>query len=453
MRTLYRRTITFFMIRELYKILFEVLFLHEYYLTDPDQRSVFDAANINDAGAFLDKRWQQGQPSTLDGVLVRMAAASHPVFARQQLRLVPGYSRLQVVARVDAKRRADGSVTYKPVVPLNNAVSLVLLLEDQGATLSEISNGRMQRNIDGTYFFSNAAVSGNKTYPSLSNPIAAKLAAYDYEQGELVKDGNAVKAYYFDGQESQFAAIAGDGFVNESDRILTGTSFVYRFMPTDAVTNASFALLDASGKVLRTITAKASVPLREVALNFSQDVAITTADGGDVIVYTLRVTGTGNYARSLPLVFYGNADELGSAWGVVNIRVGAADDVFGLVDAEGNLRTRVRPDGTVVSPPSFQLRVKSLFRFRKYVNQTGLGLTAPAGGPGAFLQQSGNGLTTRMPVPLTYLPYFFSTNPSAASPSWVYLPAPLRGGVTEFTNKQFFSVVRVPESKLFPTNP
>ena len=49
-----------------YKILFEVLLLHEYYLTDADQSSVFDAVSIGDASGYLAKRMQQDRPSVME---------------------------------------------------------------------------------------------------------------------------------------------------------------------------------------------------------------------------------------------------------------------------------------------------------------------------------------------------------------------------------------------------
>lgn len=445
------------MITEIYKILFEVLFLHEYYLTDADQSSVFDAANIANPGTYLTNRLQKNVPSTLDGVQVGLPAAMQQVFARQQLRLIPGYSGFQVVARVTATKQADGTIVYSPVVPLDSTTSLLMLIRERGGSLSAISNGRMQRNTDAIYFFGNTPVPGARTFPSLSNPIPAKTAGYAYEQGELLKDGNTIKAFYFDGKNPQYLPVTGDGYINERDRLLVGTRFVYRFKPTDVVTSAGFSLQDATGKVLKTITAAATGPLTSVTLDFSQDaqgnaLPITTVSNAVPVVYTLKITGTGNYSQTLPLVFYGDVSELGASWGAVQIQAAVADTAFSLLDGNGNLSTRIKPDGTLVPPPSFQLRIKSLFRFRKYLNNAGLALSAPAGNLTSFLQQSGSGLTTLTPVPLTYLPTFFSTDPAAKSPTWVYLPAPEPGGTTEASNNQFFSVIRVPESKLFPTS-
>jgi hypothetical protein len=450
------------MITELYKTLFEVLFLHEYYLTDPDQTSVFDAANIANPAAYLATRMQQDRPSVADVLRYSLPAATQQVFSQQQMRLVNGYSGFQVAVRVTASTQADGTVVYTPVTPLDSACTILVLLQEPGGGLEDITNGRMQRAIASAYFFCNTSVPGAKTFPVLSNPIPAKSATYAYEQGELLNDSNTIKAYYYDGKNPQYLAVSGNGFVNESDRVLVSSIFTWRFKPTDAVTNASFVLKDAAGTVLKTITATAKLPLTAVSLNFSQDaqgnvLPLVTVPGTAAVAYSLVVTGTGNYSQTVPLVFYDDATELDASWGAVQIQAGVTDASFSLLDSNGNLQTRVKPDGTLQAAPSFQLRVRSLFRFRKYINDTGLSLSAPAASLTSFLQQTGSQqtgfqLTTLTPVPLTRLPYFFSTNPTATSPSWVYLPAPEPGGAADLSNNQFFSVIRVPESKLFPTS-
>jgi hypothetical protein len=450
---------------ELYKILFEVLFLHEYYLTDSDQTSVFDSGNIADPSGYLATRMLQDRPSVAGVLQFSVPAATRQVMSGQQMRIVNSYSGFQVAVRVTAATQSDGSVLYTPLVPLAGSCNLLFLIQPVGSELGAITNGRMQRTVPTSYFFSNAPVPGAKTFPVLSNPIPAKSATYAYEQGELLNDGNTIKAYYYDGKQAQYLAVSGDGFVNESDRALVGTGFTYSFQPKDAVTSASFALKDPTGAVLKTITATSIAPLGKVSLDFSQDaagnpmplVALPSAAVTDPILYSLVVTGNGGYSQTRPLIFYDDGPELESSWGLIQVQAAVSDSAFSLLDSSGNLLTRVQADGTVQAAPAFQVRCKSLFTFRKYINETGLSLSAPTSSLTSFLRQTGTKqagfqLTSVTPVPLTYLPYFFSTNPKAASPNWVYLPAPAAGGAMDFSNNQLFSVIRVPESKLFPTS-
>jgi hypothetical protein len=143
--------------------------------------------------------------------------------------------------------------------------------------------------------------------------------------------------------------------------------------------------------------------------------------------------------------------------------------------------------------PVFQIRCKSLPTFRRYVNNTGLVLKAPATSMANILQQTGNDWTTLRPVPLTYMPYFFVPNQWAqtaaatgtaaaataatagtkataakatapastaatgtapatapAAKATVYLPAPDPDGSLDLGGNQLFSLILVPQSTLFP---
>jgi hypothetical protein len=425
------------MIIELYKTLFEVLFLHEYFLTDADGSSIFDAANIGNAAGYLSTKMKQDRPSVNGVVQLSATPATQAVLKQQQMRMVSCYSGFKVAVRVTAGKLADGTAVYTPFTPLAGTCNFSFVV---GNELGTITNSRMQRTLSGSYFFSNAPLPGAKTYPVLSNPIAARSTTYPYEQGELLNDGGTIKAYYYDGKNPQYLAVTGNGFVNESDRLLVGTSFTYRFRPTDAVSSASFALKDGSGNVLKTITSAATKPLGSVSLDFSSLPLVTAPDAGlsDPLLYTLVVTGNGGYAQTLPLIFYDGGNP---GWGMVQLQVKVADAAYSLLDGNGNLPA---------STPAFHIRCKSPLLFRKYLNNEGATLSAPAAGLQPFLQQSGSALMTIKPGPLTLVPYFFSTNPTASSPNWVYLPAPLPDGELDATNNQLSSVIRVPGSKLFP---
>lgn len=508
------------MASDIYKVLFEVLFLHEYYLTDSNQSSVFDDANIADPGPYLQVCMQQGRPSVGGLLQFALPAATQQFFDNQQMRLVNSYSGFQVAVKVTASKQADGSVLYTPAISLPPGSNLLFLLQASGSGLDPITNGRRQREVKSLYYFCNESLSGTKTFPVLSNPIPPLVAAGAYEQGELVNDNNTIKAFYFDGQDPQYLQLSGDGFVNESDRVLVSPRFDYLFHGSDSVTEASFTLKNSAGVLLRTIQLTATDPLGSVSLDFSRDaqgnvlplVTLPAAALSDPLTYTLTVSGSGNYSRTMTLVFYDDPSALAASWGLIQLQATVGDNNYSLLDTAGNLLTRQLADGTVQGPRSFQIRCKSLFTFLRYVNDQGLALSAPAGSVKSFLQQVASlqspaaawqpagskasataakhvagspkpaakpagktagkpaagsvksvanagaaqapltELTTTTPIPLTYLPYFFSNNPKAASPAFVYLPNAVAGGETALKNQQFFSVIRVPKSKLFPSS-
>ena len=473
------------MLASLYKVLFEVQFLHEYYLTDADQSSVFDPTNIKDTAGYLAARQQQNRPSATKAVQFVMPAATQQLFRNYGLRLVNTYSGFKVIAKVTATTLADGTTAYAPVVKLPVDCNLFFLIQPSDDLLGTTTNGRMRREIGSLYFFNNGAVGGAKTFPVLSNPIPAGVTngSYAYQQGELaINNGKIQFAYYATNNKNvQFGSVSGDGFANESDRMLVGLGFNYRFAPGDNVTNASFVLKDVSGTVIKTINMTAATSLGVVSLDFSVDAegnllpvhTLPDAKLSDPILYTLTVTGTGSYSKTFNLVFYDDAEFSGS-WGVIQLQTTVSGASYSLLDANGRLTS-----------PVFQIRLKSLPTFRRYVNNTGLAMGL-ATSLTNILVVNGGQLSTILPVPLTYMPYFFVPNQWANAPpagasggaatgasgaaagatgaaggtpaagaaavgkGTVYLPAPDPGGSMDLSNNQLSSLILVPVSPLFP---
>jgi hypothetical protein len=454
---------------DLYNVLFELQLLHEYYLTDADQTSVFDPANISSAGAtaYLSARQTQGRPSVIQVATFAPTAATQEVFQNQQLQLINTYSGFKVAVKVTKSTVSAGTTTYTPSIPMAATCNLLFLIQSPDGELGAISNGRMHREINSLYYFCNSTLTGNKSFPSLSNPVPAKQdpGAYSYDQGELVNDTTNAKspigfAYYAAGTTTAIFGNAGstDNLVNETDRLLVGLQFNYTFQPGSAVTGAIFTLKDASGATVKTINSSSTTPLTSVALDFSVDaqgnpLAINTLPGaglGDPILYTLTVTGT-NYSKSFPLIFYQDPTELAGCWGLIQIQATVSAASYSLLGASGQL---------AAATPVFQIRCKSLPTFRLYRCNAGTPQQIQAASSLTnILVQSGNDLVTVQPVPLTYMPYFFISNqwPTQGNPpgppGTVYLPGPgpdgpMQSDPTPNPNR-LSSVILVPLSTLF----
>ena len=445
----------------LYQILFEVKVLHEYFLTNPDNTSVFQDATQTDRLAWLNDRYTKDQP-VLEDLGFGLAAATVEAFRNQGLILLNSFSGFQVAVQV-TETIQGGTVTYAPIVPLAPDFNMVILMQQPEGQFGLLTNGRLQRPVPALYYFSNEQTGSPKTAPVLSNPVPARVAGYTYEQGELSAVGSAVTICYYTGTTPNFITVPGDGFVNESDRLIVPTEFEYSFLPSDQVTQATFTLKDAGGNPVRSVTAGGAGTLDMVTLNFTTDpgptapplVMLPSAKASDPLVYTLEVSGNGGYTRSLSLIFYDNAAELLTTWGVIQIQTAVTNSGFNLLDANGNLVTPVlpAPDSTTSPYPVFEIRCKSCYTFwRYYSDDPSKTLKAPTGSLTSFIQGTGGILTTLAPVPATYLPYFFSTNPGATNPTFTYLPNPVSGTVIDVEGNQLYSNIWVPESGIFPVN-
>lgn len=455
----------------LYQILFEVKVLHEYYLTNPDNSSVFQDATQTERLAWLSGRFQKDQPSLTGDVVFALPASMADPFKSQGLILLNSYAGFQVAIQVNETLQPDGTSVYSPAVPLDADFNLLVLMKQVEGQFGLLTNGRLVRPISALYYFSNENIGGAKVAPSLSTPISAQVSGYPYEQGELSATGSQICSCYYTGTTQHFPVVPGNGFVNENDRMIVGKELDYTFLPADKVTQATFTLKDQAGNPARTIVVGGSggagvqPVLGCVTLKFDDNVpasapplvTLPRAKASDPILYSLEVSGDGGYSKTIHLVFYDQPADLRNTWAVIQMQATASNSNFNWLDASGHLGKGVlpAPDASDSPYPVFEIRCKSRYTFWRYSSDDPTqSLKAPTGSVASFLQADGeNNLLTQSPIPSTYLPYFFSTDPGASTPSFTYLPNPEPGTMIEVDGNQLFSAIWVPESAIFPVTP
>ncbi len=458
--------------RLLYSILFEVKVFHEYYLTDPDNTCVFQDAQQTDRLAWLQKRYESDQPAGSDDLRFVLPSCMAAPFRNQDLRLLNSLAGFQVAVRVNETVRSDGSVVYSPAIPLDGNFNVLVLMQQQSGQFATLTNGRMQRPVTSLYYFSNA--DPGATAPVLSRSISTQVQGSSYEQGELSANGANIELCYYTVSipagatqpvtTQLFEEVPGSGFANENDRLVVGRTFDYVFEPTDNVTQAQFTLKDQGGATVRTYAASGAEALGAVTLNFDDAsnasltplVTLPRARATDAIFYSLEVSGSGGYTKTVPLIFYDIPGDLLSTWGIIQLQVTVANAGMGLLDANGNLYAPVlaAPDKTDSPYPVFEIRCKSRYTFWRYYSDDPTKiLNTPSGTIGEFLGETSGVLTTLYPIPGTYLPFFFSQNPAATPPAFTYLPNPEPDTVIEVDGIQLFSNIRVPESGVFAISP
>jgi hypothetical protein len=453
----------------IYQILCDVRVLHEYFLTDSNNASVFQDATQIERLAWLTRRGQEGLPAGAKDLQFILPPCMTTLFRNQDLRLLPTMTGFQVAVHVNPTTQG-GTTRFAPTIPMPGAMNLIILMQT-GDSFPAITNSRMKRPVDSLYYFSNVSLgNGAKTAPALSRPISAPVNGYTYEQGELAANGSQVELYYYPGPNASATTevVPGNGFVNENDRLIVPTTFDYDFQPTDTVTSAQFTLKDPNNNVVRTYTYESPAPLTSVTLVFDNPAnptqptltALPKAGAADPILYTLEVTGNGNYTQTIPLIFYTNASDLNSMWGVIQLQVQVPDADFSLLDSSGLLYTPqlAAPDQTNSPYPVFEIRCKSRYTFWNYqCEDPAYILNQPAANSpiAPFVQATATTgvLETTAPIPSTYLPYFFSQDPNAQSPTFTYLPNPSQDAVVEIAGNQVISNIWVPTSGIFPTSP
>lgn len=436
-----------------YKTLFEVKIFHEYYLTDPDGKNVFDLAAQQDRINFLFERFADGKSNINEELLWHIPLSVQKTFKDYHLRLVPSYAGCKVAIEVIPQVLADGTTTYTPRVALPTSLSFPLLLQKKNNYVDAYTNGRMDRSLHSSFLFSNTEFAGPKTFPFLSNSIPTFNPSASYEQGEIVSHGvNITRAFYRDSLDNiQWLTLNGSGYASENDRLLVPLRFFYSFQPGDNVTTADFILKDTNGNVVSQLHFSNTEPLRKIFIPIQADKVLTVPEKpvSPEVVYTLEVNGSNGYSDILKLVFYSFDDTPSSIWAMININVKSSNVNFDLLDGAGLLITRKAADGKF-NPlhPVFEIGVRSRFTFWRYINdkqKAFLNNLHPD-----QLQLLGGKLVTNTPRPLSFTPVFFKKPDNSP----YYLPNPKPHGPTRSEGSRLYSDVYVSQSTdLFPAGP
>jgi len=428
----------------LYKTLFEVHLLHEFYLTKQDGTSIFASATQADRTTFLLDFFSLGRRSINSDVGYSIPDAAVTFFQNHKLKLVPTYSGFKIATAVNTT--TDGAlIAFQPVVPLAKDAAITVFINRINSAIDSFSCTRMKNTIKKIFYLSNENVVGNKTFPFLTNPVPAKDNSYTYEQGELSLDAGAVKSFYIDSANAgQFLPVtAGTNFLNESDRLVVSSFFTYYFEATDNVKQAKFSVKDSTNTEVYKNTFSSDTNLVSASVRIDPELLKKLPDGKSLsdLLCTMTVTGDGGYNKTFQLIFL-DAPPEDQPWAVVNINPQPSSAAFNIIDNNGLLITRLNADGSVAQAvPSFEVWIKSKFSFWRYLNNDGklLKNLFPA-----ILEQSGNNLVTQKPVNQSYLPIPLSAQ---------RLPNPGADSLVRKEGSRQFADIIVPISDTFPMGP
>lgn len=439
----------------IYKILFEVRLLHEFYCTNHDGAVIFD---LPPAGrtAFLQERFGRDDRNIGTDLEWKIPEEAAAIYKDHRLRLLKTYSGFKVAIAVKPVALPAALTGFIPLATLPDEFSLPVLMTRKGLDIDLVTGSRMVRNLSSSYYFTNENMQGNRIMPYLSERIPAFDGAYTYEQGELARFGaNTIRSFYTDETDTaQWLTLPPGGYAGEKDRILIKPDFYYTFSKEDNINNASFVLKDSTSAVIETVNAKIATGIftrRPVSFDLRKikNTIPETAPGTDLL-YTLEVTGNGGFSRTHKVVFLRDINtNLRDVWGLVHIKNRVTNSAFDLTEPGNNrIITRLNADRTVNTPhPVFELWIKSRQPFWRYINDKGKDI---ANGlfPEFLLDNNGKPYT-KIPKVLSYTPTLFRK----ADTTLDYMPNPKLFSELKKEGKRIFADIMVPESDMFPLGP
>jgi hypothetical protein len=433
----------------IYKTLFEVRLLHEFYLTKQDGATIFEKLTQQERETFLNEEFAENRDPVNDDIRFLFPQTLLSKYESYNLKVLPAYSGFRVSVRVREKKLPDQSTVYEPLVPLTDDLHIFILALRKNPRIDTYTNTRMSAAIKPTYFFSNADVGGSKTFPFLTNDIPAQNSSFVYEQGELSLNGASVQEFYRQGNTDVFRNVTGNGFANESDRVLLGGRFNYFFPDINNLTQATFVLKDVSGNELTTITKNDAAGMRErIAIDFgvaSKQLPIETPFNLDQQFHTLEVSGNNGYSAIHKIIF-SDALVQENPWAVFDISTSVTNAAFNLFAHDGFIFRRKDPLGIWSPAPVFEVPVKSRLAYWRYINSKGRELNISAGFTN-YLDKEGKVLVTKTPRSLAKAWFLLREE---GTPNTTYAPNPIDPTIRLENDRRAFFDIRVPNSDSFP---
>lgn len=340
-------------------------------------------------------------------------------------------------------------MVYSPIIPLPDKLCLRVLIREKN-DIYRFSGEIRPRPLNAFWYFTNNNIPFAKTFPFLSSPVSPFVAVQQYVQSEIALHAGVVKVFLNNGALDPWLAIPGKQYINMNDAHLLPLSFLYRFNAFENITVANFTLKDSTSAVVNKIAFTASKPMQTVSVSFRTNEETVKAVRHDAVtagqLYSLEVTGSGGYAKTFPNLLFGHDEiELGLYSGAIDLVIKPGSASFQLLDASGNLFTRILPDGTKKPAPVFELWMKSKSAFWEYSNNRRRKLKLTPATLDLLADNTGV-LVSKNPIPMTYTP----VNLKKPDSTFQFLPNPDPSQEVKRDGNKLLLNIQVPASNLFP---
>lgn len=434
----------------IYKTLFEVKLMHQFYLTDKEGKSVFALADQKDRLQFLLQQYSKDEDSINQDVLFEFPKQLLSQYESYNLKLLSTYSGFKVAVRVNQKNLPDKSVVYLPLIPLPDDLSIYISVIKKNDMIDSYTNSSLMRSFSSIFFFSNNNIQGAKSFPFLTNNINAFNSINSYGQGELTSFGvNDIREYYKNELGDQWSPVTGSAFANENDRLLLPVKFQYLFNGNADINNANFILKDGNGNTIKEISISNTNSITKALLDFSDkaDIISVSETSAPDKIFSLEVSGN-NYSANYKVIFSDNLYNREN-WGTIHITVKPANPSFNLSADDGFLIKRKSPLGVFTDAPVFEIPVTSSFTYWRYINNRGKEIKLIPDYIDYLFKEDKVLLSIK---PRAVSKYYFLLQKEGSSDT-TYVPNPNNYELKKDSKDRLCFDIRIPESQLFPIIP
>ncbi len=422
-----------------YRILFEIIVLHDYYLSQPDESSFF-ALTSEDKQAFLQKQLELDHYNVSKDLSFTPTVPTTQMLRNHRIRFIPTNTGFFLGAEVDVRRNEVGDEIYNLKVPITEPVRWQFVVGYRNTQYMNFTNQRFKTIFPAKYLFSNKNNAGIKEFPSLASSLPNFTEGSNYEMGELVFVDDKINQALFKTSESTVGWVelgADHHWISESDRVLLPLQFSFQ-ISEPGVTSAVFTLKDILGEEINTIdtndlstrkTTSFNNELRTVLLDFRNTTKEiqpgeyqleVSVNGSTPKVYALHLNDdlyTGNGLGGVGII----SKSAGTGWDILN------DDSQLLYQADQH--------------PIFEIRLKNRSTYWRYRSQTKQSLKAENEALN-FLEAVGKDLRTKTPKSLQRLTLQFENGGGKT-----FLPNPAQLTIKPENDGRMYTDVFVSEVK------
>ncbi len=361
-----------------FKRLFEVQILHDYFLTTVDGESFFDKNKIDKENLILQKL-QNRLYTTSDLFEIDAVGTTKSILNNYKLILAKTDLGFIVGAEVVVENKA-GVTLYKPRFEFSDDTHLTFAIKPTASFFNSISNLSLRPAFPSIYYFTNKDkdVFDEAPFPYTSLPISNKVKAHQdgifYEMGALADFGGTIREalQYTDGSDpTHWVDITDKRFVSDADRALLPHNFEYTFRKEQNITQVAFVLEDENNNALKTINKSGLDVLERVVLNFTKvDDNNPNSDSIPDGKYTLKVTANAG-PEIIYQIYLSNDIYNKNYFAIVNIRFDEKDSPYSLLDTENYLKTRIDALNEKITHPIFEIRIKNRRTYWRYNREGG----------------------------------------------------------------------------------
>ncbi len=415
-----------------FKRLFEVQFLHEYYLMDENNTSYFDLAAAPKA-SLLSRRLKHKILDIHNELDIAPTTKTEALLKNYRLKWAR--TALGFIVGTEVKTRMSGSdLFYAPQIDWDADEALCFTFAAKNSYFKSITNTTLNRPFPSNFYFSTKDLTPFSGDLVLSNPIAPFDASFTYEMGAFADFSGTIKEA-IETTNASSAALWNNRtdhrFVNNADQRLLPHKFRYHFHYDNAILQADFVLKETDGTVVKSIQKVQTDPIQSVYLNFSaiEDVieSPTLIESGEYLLDVSTDTGIAQtYSIRLDTEYH-DIQQLG----LLDLSLSPTDPNFAILDGNGELQTR-RVGGILIPHPIYEIRFASRKPYWRYIPQTTFTPAEITAGTAFHLTQDGDNLVSNDPKTMSHSLVPFSNGD--------IFPMPQKNSIRYQNNKVFADI-------------